>query len=67
MLLVMCEICQKWDAIKRQRTIDQDGIDHLASIQEIIAFYSGHLDLGDKLEPAHEEMYYFFKSISIVS
>jgi hypothetical protein len=52
------EICQKWDAIKQKRTDDPH-----ASLQEIIAFYSVHLDLGDQLEPEHAEMYDFFKSI----
>ena len=61
------QICQRWDKLKKDRNMDQHELDqHEFSEEElsrIIAFYSDHIALGDKLEEEHEEIYRYFRSI----
>ena len=64
------QICQRWDKLKKGRNMDQHELDqHEFSEEElsrIIAFYSDHIALGDKLEEEHEEIYRYFRSIKKV-
>ena len=55
------QICDRWDEIKKLRNKEQHDFD-VGSLDAKLKFYSGHVVLGDVLEPEHEELYSSFQS-----